>query len=204
MSKRKNEILDVSLALFLQKGFDETSITDILEHLGIARGTLYYHFESKEAIMDAVIERLGEDAFSSANAIAQDSNQSALDKLYVLFREMRLHDQHCSDQILDYLHRPQNALLHEKSNQMIIKRIAPVLSKIIEQGIKEKVFKTPFPTETAEMILCLGSTFLDASTDFSPSQTQQRLDAFWENVERMLGAKKGSFCDFNDVRKLEV
>lgn len=54
---RRNEILDAAEELFGQKGFDGTSTGDILGKVGIARGTLYYHFKSKEDIMDALIER---------------------------------------------------------------------------------------------------------------------------------------------------
>ena len=55
--ERKNEILDAAARLFMEKGFDRTSANDILAAVGIAKGTLYYHFKSKEDIMDALIER---------------------------------------------------------------------------------------------------------------------------------------------------
>lgn len=54
---RKNEILDAAEHLFVTKGFDKTSTNDILSEVGIARGTLYYHFKSKEEILDALIMR---------------------------------------------------------------------------------------------------------------------------------------------------
>jgi AcrR family transcriptional regulator len=53
--ERRNEILDAADELFGQKGFDGSSTNDILEKVGIARGTLYYHFKSKKDIMDALI-----------------------------------------------------------------------------------------------------------------------------------------------------
>ena len=56
--ERKNEILDAAEVLFAKKGFEETSTGDILEMVGIARGTLYYHFRSKEEILDSDIEAL--------------------------------------------------------------------------------------------------------------------------------------------------
>ena len=56
--ERKNEILDVAEELFGTYGFDHTSTNDILNRVGIARGTLYYHFKSKEDILDAVIQRI--------------------------------------------------------------------------------------------------------------------------------------------------
>jgi AcrR family transcriptional regulator len=56
--ERKNEILDAAEELFAAKGYEETSTGDILDRVGIARGTLYYHFKSKEDILDALIERI--------------------------------------------------------------------------------------------------------------------------------------------------
>ena len=55
---RKNEILDVAAELFVLKGYDKTSTGDILEKTGIARGTLYYHFKSKEELLDALVDRI--------------------------------------------------------------------------------------------------------------------------------------------------
>lgn len=54
---RKNEILDAAGILFSEKGYDNTSVTDIMNAVGIAKGTLYHHFKSKEDIMDALIKR---------------------------------------------------------------------------------------------------------------------------------------------------
>ena len=56
-TERKNEILDAAEELFAAKGYDATSTGDILERVGIARGTLYYHFQSKEEILDALMHQ---------------------------------------------------------------------------------------------------------------------------------------------------
>ena len=69
MKSKKEQILDMSFSLFLEKGYDNTSISDILSKLDIARGTLYYHFESKEAIMDAIIERTAKKIVEEAKVL---------------------------------------------------------------------------------------------------------------------------------------
>jgi len=70
--ERRNEILDAADMLFADKGFDNTSTSDILEKVGIARGTLYYHFKSKEDILDALIKRCQEQIINAAGEIAAD------------------------------------------------------------------------------------------------------------------------------------
>ena len=54
--ERKNEILDTAERLFHTKGYEKTTINDILKEVNIAKGTFYYYFKSKEEVMDALIE----------------------------------------------------------------------------------------------------------------------------------------------------
>lgn len=63
---RKNEILDAAGILFTEKGYDNTSVTDIMNAVGIAKGTLYHHYKSKEDILNALIKRQTDDIFFSA------------------------------------------------------------------------------------------------------------------------------------------
>lgn len=200
MSKRE-QILDTSLSLFLEKGFDKTSINDILDASGIARGTLYYHFISKEAIMDAIIERSGTAILAGIKDILEDSELSSYAKLFTMFQRMNMRRLSGGAQMLDYLNRPQNALFHEKSNRLIIEKISPLLSDIIRQGIEEGVFQTPFPDYCAEMVLILAIGFPDRRDEGGEKGAQARMGALLHIVERMLGAKEGSFLRFQ--KKME-
>ena len=92
-TERKNEILDAAAVLFMKKGFDNTSTNDILEAVGIARGTLYHHFKSKEEVMDALIDRQMEKILSAARQAAADLSVPDQNKFPGLFipRRRRLH-----------------------------------------------------------------------------------------------------------------
>jgi AcrR family transcriptional regulator len=72
--ERKNEILDVAAALFAEKGYDNASTNDIIEKIGIARGTLYHHFGSKEEILDALVDRMTREGVKRAGTIVRDKN----------------------------------------------------------------------------------------------------------------------------------
>ena len=82
VEERRTEILDVASRLFMIKGYDETSTNDILDEIGIARGTLYYHFKSKEAILDAVIMRMVDNMLAEAREIANNRDIPLLDRMY--------------------------------------------------------------------------------------------------------------------------
>lgn len=77
---RRNEILDAAEQLFVTKGFDGTSTNDILEKVGIARGTLYYHFKSKEEILDAMIQRISEGLVKRVAGIAGQKDVPVLER----------------------------------------------------------------------------------------------------------------------------
>ena len=79
--ERREEILDVAERLFSTKGFDHTSTNDILEGVGIARGTLYYHYKSKEDILDGVIERMTNRMMVDAKKIVQNKTMSFQERL---------------------------------------------------------------------------------------------------------------------------
>lgn len=91
-NKRKSEILDVAGELFAQKGFDGTNTNDILEKVGIARGTLYYHFKSKEDIMDALIERINTRILGAAREIAADKSISVNERIVRVIMALNVSD----------------------------------------------------------------------------------------------------------------
>lgn len=193
MSSKKDQLLDIALSLFLEKGYDKTSISDILQHSDIARGTLYYHFASKEAIMDAIIDRASRKIFAEAEKICRNETLSVYEKLFALFAGMSMQNLSGGEMMIDYLNHPQNALFHEKSNAMILTKISPLLGEIIAQGTSENLFDNPFPKESAEMILLIGIGFLETKSAASnPKDFKHRTKAMLDTIERILGAEKGS------------
>ena len=82
--ERRNEILDAAEKLFAGKGYMKTTIMDILQEVGIAKGTFYYYFKSKEEVMDAVAMRYIDTGTEAVKKITEDKNLTALEKLTVL------------------------------------------------------------------------------------------------------------------------
>ena len=193
MGNQKDRILDAALALFLEKGFDETSVSDIQGRLGIARGTLYYHYPSKEAIMDAIIERFGREVICEAEKAAAEKGGGILERMFALFGCMNIRRLTRDEQILDYLHRPQNALFHEKSNTMLIAALRPLLGELLREGREEGMFTNPYEEETAELILLSIIGFLDyTAMEAGKKALERRVESLLYNVERMLGAREGT------------
>ncbi|WP_100329945.1 TetR/AcrR family transcriptional regulator [Bacillus xiapuensis] len=189
---RKNEILDAADELFGKKGFDGTSTNDILKKVGIARGTLYHHFKSKEDIMDALIERYSDRLLGAAREVAADKTIPLVDRIIRVVMSMNLNSG-SSEEIMEHLHRPQNALMHQKIQKIIINGLTPILAEIICEGIEQGVFSTPYPYECMEMVVTYANTiFDDDMVQMTNEDRATRIQAFIFNVERLLGVEKGS------------
>lgn len=192
---RKNEILDAADELFRQKGFDGTSTNDILEKVSIARGTLYHHFKSKEDIMDALIERYSARLLGAAQEIAADKSISVVERIIGVVMALNISGGN-SEEIMEHIHKPQNALMHQKIQKVIINGVPPILTKIIREGIEQGMFNTPFPYECMEMVVIYATTIFDNDmVTMTNEELFSRMVAFICNVERLLGAESGSLMD---------
>ena len=204
MKSKKEQILDISLSLFLEKGYDNTSISDILSNLNIARGTLYYHFESKEAIMDEIIERSIKSVIEEAKGIVFRKGMTVQEKMFTLFSSTSMKRLSGRELMIDYLNQPQNALFHEKINRSFIQKIVPLLGDIIKEGVEEGTFNNAYPYESAEMILVMIIGFMDVYYDNADeNDIKRRTESLLYNMERILGVKEGSFDMFKSLSLYE-
>ncbi|URN95485.1 MAG: TetR/AcrR family transcriptional regulator [Candidatus Pristimantibacillus lignocellulolyticus] len=193
--ERRNEIIDAADELFGQKGFDGTSTNDIIEKVGIARGTLYHHFKSKEDLMDALIERYSVRLLGTAQEIAIDKSIPVVERIIRVVMALNLNGG-SSKEIMEHIHKPQNALMHQKIEKVIINGVTPILTGIIHEGIQQGLFHTPYPYECMEMVVIYANTiFDDDMVQMTNEERASRIQAFVFNVERLLGVESGSLID---------
>ncbi|AGA67913.1 transcriptional regulator [Desulfitobacterium dichloroeliminans LMG P-21439] len=192
--ERRSEILDAAERLFHAKGYDKSTVNDILNEVGIAKGTFYYYFKSKEDVLDAIVERVTEVLVSRAQGILEKSEFSPEEKLMHTFLAMRVEDQ-VNGELLDELHKGENALLHQKSLHEMVTVIAPVLVEIIEEGIEKKVWSCRYPLEYMQIFLVSTLTLTDEGifpTDDADAQGKMMV-ALIAMLERMLNVPEDYF-----------
>lgn len=190
---RRSEILDVASELFTLKGYDSTSTNDILDRVGIARGTLYYHFKSKEEILDALIDRILQGVVQNVHGVLSVM-ETAPQKLVAFVASLKV-DSAIGDEIADYAHKPQNALMHQKILNAMLTTLTPIAAGIIRDGIREGSFATDCPEEAAEMLMVYSSVVFDGMNEMSQEETAKKAAAFVYNMERLLGMKQGGLLE---------
>ena len=191
--ERKKEILDIAEELFITKGYDNTSTTDILEKVGIARGTIYYHFKSKEEILDALIDRIIQGIVCNVKS-ALSCKAAAPQKIIFFVGAMRV-DSAIGKEITDHTHKPQNALMHQKILNSLLAVLTPIAAGIIKDGIKEGSFSTDYPKEAAEMLLIYSSVVFDDMNEMTQEEREKKVTGFVFNMERLLGARSGALSE---------
>ena len=195
-AERKNEILDAAAELFAAKGYDETSTGDILDRVGIARGTLYYHFKSKEDILDALIERINAALIAGAKAAAEDRSLPVVERIVRAVMSLKLDagEATIGHEVLQQVHRPQNALMHQKMLQSLLDGVVPVLTGLVEEGNAQGIFHASYPRETVEMLVLYPATFFDDRYPQTRDEMMNRVQALIHSTERLLGAQEGSMA----------
>ena len=194
--ERKNEILDVAAELFASKGYEKTSTGDILDRVGIARGTLYYHFKSKEDILDALIERINRMLITGAIKVAEDKSLPVVERIIRTITSLNVDSGEATigHEVLEQVHKPQNALMHQKMQQSLLDGVVPVLTGLVEEGNAQGIFHVKYPRETTEMLVLYSVTVFDDRFSQTPEQLTNRIQAFLHNIEKLLGAEESSMA----------
>ena len=192
--ERKNEILDVAEQLFAEKGFDNASTNDIIKRIGIARGTLYHHFKSKEEILDAIVERMTSTGIARAKIIASNKEVPLQERLTGMILALNISGE-VEEEVFEQIHKPQNALLHQKMQEHLLSGVVPIIAGLIEEGNESGLFDSKYPAEAAEMIMVYSSVAFDEFSDLSPQEIEKKGRAFICHTERLLGAKENSLLE---------
>ncbi len=190
--ERKREIVKKIWNIFLQHGYESTTLALIILELGISKGAFYHYFPSKEACADDAVNMF------ASNCVEQivkkiGINLTAdkkIEQLITLCASTSL--QNAAE--YNKINSPNNAIFHEKLMASLVKKFAPVYASVIEQGISENIFQSNYPLETAEMILTLSNFFFDDDIfHWEPDRMKNQLLAFQDLLTLTLQARPDTF-----------
>lgn len=204
---RRNELIDCAQALFLTKGYEGTTVADIIARAGVSKGGFYHHFLSKEDLLDALIARMTRQAIADAEDVLGDPSLDALTKLnrfLVRSQQWKLQSAPALRTIVAVLMKPENALLYQRMIRSAVSAIAPVLSQIVEDGIREGVFDVPDVRLVAELFLTISfarqefvaevfSVIEAGRMEEAVAMLEQRIRREEALFDRLLGLPRGSF-----------
>ncbi len=180
-NKKRDLILDAMQELMNESSNRAISVSDIAEKAGIGKGSIYYYFESKNDIIEAVIERSYSMAIKKSKDLVSSTDIDAFAKMEIIFRacleassELKRQEE-CGS----FIEIQQSALIHQKFMSFLIKSLKPILADIIRQGSLEGLIKCHYPDEISEIVLIVMTVKLDNHViPSSPDEIKKLLHAF--------------------------
>lgn len=190
--ERKQEIVEAAKRLFNSKGYDATSMQDVMEDVGIAKGTIYHYFKSKDELLQAVVEFIVDAEIEKKKALLLETHGTALERFKVLIAAGSAADR--EQEVLQELHNANNTGMHIRLLAATLVKEAELYAGLIQQGCDEGIFHTDSPLECAEFILTAVQFLTDVGVyPWTPDQLLRRGMAFPALIEAQLQAPPGSF-----------
>ena len=210
---RREQILLTAESLFYVKGYEQTSVQDILDALHFSKGGFYHHFDSKLSLLEAICSMRAEESYEAAQEALygiQDDPVSALNALLDSSSMFRADKLDYVSLLLRVAYREDGALMREKLKQRTLELMLPLMDEVIANGIHDGVFSLPHPELAGELVLRVSAQFTDEVARILSRVDDEmemindilaKLELYRHAVERMLNAPFGSIVLY-DMRNL--
>ena len=201
---RRDAFLDTAQRLVQTKGYEQMSIQDVLDELNASRGAFYHYFDSKGALLDAVIGRMVDDVTDALGALVADPDLTAVEKFRRMFAGIASWKAERRELMLEVIRvwaSDENAIVRDKYRHRVANSLTPIFVAIIRQGVAEGSFRVNSPDHTARVLIALLLGAQEHATDLylarqaghAPYElVEGALLAYPDAFERILGAPAGS------------
>jgi len=202
---RRAELLDCAQRLFLTRGYEQTTVNDVIAATGLSKGAFYHHFRAKEDLLEAIAGRFAHDALGFIQALQADAELDALgrlNRLLSLGREWKAEHIPELRAMFTTLLDPQNTTLYHRIVEAVSDVLAPALAEIIGQGEAEGVFDAGDPAVIAEVLLGLANgrralviaalERAESDADAAMAMVEVRVRAEEVIAARLLGVEPGA------------
>jgi len=204
---RHAELLDCAQRLFFERGYDNTTVNDIIAAAGLSKGAFYHYFASKEVLLEALAERLARDSLAELQPLLEDPSLDAIGRLNALFAGSRQLKVELAPQLrrtFSVLFRPENLMLFHRIDDALRQVTLPLIADLLRKGGDEGAFDVPDPEAFADMLLQLRLIFRDVShralsraeqggdIDAVAAEMDERLRLYGVAIDRLLKLPDGT------------
>jgi AcrR family transcriptional regulator len=206
---RREAFLGAAQHLIQTKGYEEMSVQDVIDALETSRGAFYHYFDSKQALLEAVVRRIADAGMLVVSNVMSDPTLPAIRKVERVFgtiSDFKAEQVELMVALAEVWRSDGNAIVREKLRRLSASLIGPILAAIVKQGVEEGAFQIESPDETATILIALIQSYQQlAAEQFLGRQdgtvtwdtVQRTCNAVTEAFERILGIPAGSVTLMN-------
>ena len=210
---KRTQILDTAERLFFERGYDRTSVQDILDALEMSKGGFYHYFDAKDSVLRAVSERRVQGRFDRLVAELSSARRGSVDKLNLLLGMANLfeaEDAPFAALLLKLCYQEKDAAMCAHRRRVLIDRLLPYVNEVIGEGLADGSFHTRYPMEIGRLLLLMACDVDDEVCNLladNPDNPEvmlrllELLNTWRDSAERLIGAPYGSIALF-DVGRL--
>lgn len=190
-----NKILDALQKLLENRDMRTISVDEIARKAGIGKGSVYYYFPSKDAILEALIERNYEKPIQTAKNLAEQTSVSPFTRMAMIFQACRSSSSELLGQntTTTLTGAPERSLIHQKYLHYLISELKPVLTEIIKQGIDSGEIHFDYPAALSEIVLIVLAVKLDNTlVPSTPEEIEETILGLISLLEKGSENSKGS------------
>jgi AcrR family transcriptional regulator len=203
---RSAELLDCAQRLFFERGYDGTTVNDIIREAGVSKGAFYHYFVSKEALLEALSVRMTRDFIDDLQLVLDDRSLDAVARLNAVFAGSRRLNAEMGPQFKNAfrtLFRPENVVLFHRLDEAVTEVFAPLMADILREGVEEGLIDAPDPQAFAEILLQLRLSMRKVmhralqlaekgNVDDAISMLDERLRLYGVTIDRLLKLPDGT------------
>lgn len=183
---RHKELVEAAVSVFSAKGVSATSVDDIVRAAGVAKGTFYLYFATKDDAVNAVATSMVEGVADRIEAVATDPARSPVERILAFGEGVReVGDEPYERDLIEVFHRPENRVLHDRIGERALTRLTPAIAAIIADGIECGLFRQQDPRRAAAYVMACFGSLHEVVTD--PADVPDAVDELNAFVLRALG-----------------
>lgn len=192
---KKSQIFLNCTELFVQKGFVNTTLENILQQASISKGTFYHYFHSKEALLDELTNDLFDNLVAQINEILANNKISVaakLNQILLLPVELKLGKEQRDTNMFEFIQIEGNQDIRRKFEAAWHEHLNPLVCQLFEQGNKSGIMNVSNPSQMATLIIQLGINLRLYTAQDVGQQDKATMTAYQQCMERTLAMPANS------------
>jgi AcrR family transcriptional regulator len=188
---RKKEFVTAAIELFETKGYEQTSVTDITNKVGVSHGAFFYYYKSKEDILASVIDEILAMDYQLVKGLVDNKDMTAKEKLkFILNTSVSSTKAQPENRLSEHVHSAANAGFHRDFTKRSREMLVPLFTEIVERGIREGYCEIKYPRETIEYLTYIFQSIDDSfAAPQSNEEYYRKIRALELIVAKSLGIK---------------